>query len=390
MYAAKQITSNDLSAVIPRIDWISGNTYTAYEDYLENFIFDSNGVQTNPFYARNSFDQIFKCLYSPGTGSTVEPRLSPGQTDPSKPLPVGVDGYKWIYVTTIDKGLKQKFFDLNWIPLGLGNNIPNTLASPAGYGSIDVINITNSGNNFVNDVSGTTTTITIEGDGTGASAYAIVAANQISQIIVTDAGYDYTFATVTVSAAAGYSGSGATANAVISPIGGHGYDPLSELGCNHIMLSGQFNGTEGGVLPANSTIRQVGVLVSPIENTGNVAANTIYNTSDIVSVSFGTTDYQIGEVIYQSTDGTFTNSYYTAIVSNFDAGNNVVSLINIVGTPAVGSVLVGQSSGASRIMLTYNQSILNVGSGYMMYYENRQPVARSINDNQQVRLLLKF
>lgn len=387
IYALKQITSAGLSAVVPRFDWTSGNVYTAYTDYDNIFIFDTNGKMTNQFYVRNSYDQVFKCMYSTGSGSTVQPALAPGQTDTSKVIHTA-DGYKWIYVTTIDKGLKQRFFDADWMPIAIGINTPNTFTG-AGFGSIDVVNITNAGNNYVDGVA-TTTTVSINGDGNGAAAYAVVSGNVISDIVVTNAGNNYTQATVTISPAVGYAGSGATANAIISPIGGHGYDPVSELGCNHIMLSVEFDATEGGYIAENSTFRQLGIIINPLESDGNTALATVYNTSDIGTVSFGITNYNIGEVVYQSADSTFENSYFTAIVSNYDSTNNIISLINTVGSYSIGSILNGFSSGSSRILLNYKSSILNPGSGYLMYYENRTPVQRSQNDNQQIRLVLKF
>jgi hypothetical protein len=387
VYAAKKVTSANLSAVVPRYDWTSGNIYTAYADYTQNFVFNADGFMTNQFYVRNNVDQVFKCLYSPGTPSTVQPALAPGQTDP-KQLLHNSDGYKWIYVTTIDKGLKQKFFDNIWMPISVGLATPNPLTT-AKMGSIDAINITNAGNNYTNGVA-TTTTINIVGDGTGAAAYANVYGNVVSDIVVTSTGNNYTYATVSITPSSGYSGSGATANAVISPIGGHGYDPVSELGCNHIMLSMEFDGTENGNIPGNSTFRQVSVIVDPVETTGATANASIYNTSDIATVSFGTGIFTIGEVVFQSNDGTYNNPYFTAVVSNFDSVNNILSLINITGNYAVGSTINGVSSGASRILLNYVPTIFSVGSGYMMYYENRTPVQRSSNDNQQVRLVLKF
>jgi len=386
IYAAKLLTSSNLAAVVPRFDWVTGSVYYQYTDYDSNlYAQDSNGVLVNQFYVRNNFDQIFKCLFNNNGGaSTVQPVLAPGQTDITQVLHLA-DGYKWIYVTTIDKGLKQKFFDNSWMPITIGGNTPNGLVTSK-LGSIDAVNITNAGNNYSNGL--TTTTISITGDGVGATAYANVSSNVISDIIVTNAGNNYTYATVSITPNLGYTGTGATANAVISPIGGHGYDPVSELGCNHIMLSLEYDGSENGVVPANSAFRQVGLIVDPVNVDGTLANNAIYNTADSVYVAFGTGNFTPGEQVYQGF--TANSAYFTAIVSDFDTGNNIVSLINKTGTYAIGATLNGTSSGASRIILSYTPTKLSVGSGYLMYYENRKPIQRSPNDNQQIRLVLKF
>ena len=39
-------------------------------------------------------------------------------------------------------------------------------------------------------------------------------------------------------------GTGATANVIISPIGGHGKDPIRELGGNKVCLNAQFKGSQ--------------------------------------------------------------------------------------------------------------------------------------------------
>ena len=53
LVAAKLILTSNLSAVVPRFDWTAGTVYSQYNDYTNNFTFDSNGVMNNPFYVRN-------------------------------------------------------------------------------------------------------------------------------------------------------------------------------------------------------------------------------------------------------------------------------------------------------------------------------------------------
>jgi hypothetical protein len=387
--AAKLILTSNLSAVVPRFDWTSGTIYSQYNDYENMFTVDTNGVLTKKFYVRNNVDQVFKCLSNnKGAASTVQPILAPGNTDPGQTI-YTTDGYKWIYVTTIDKGLKQKFFDNDWMPIGVGNHIPNTLTAldaTARMGSINAINVVNAGNNYTNGL--TTTTITISGDGKGATAYANVSGNIVSDIIVTNSGNNYTYATVSIAPALGFTGSNATANASISPIGGHGYDPVSELGCNHIMLSLEFDGSENGILPTDISFRQVGLMVNPLLADGTLPTDFVYGMYDSATVSFGTGNFTSGETVYQGL--TLDTATFTATCCSFDTGNNIVSLINTTGDYAIGSLLNGATSGASRVLLSYEPTNFDVGSGYMMYYENRVPVQRSANDNQQIRLVLRF
>ena len=63
MFAVKKLTASNIAAVIPRIDWVSGTVYEEYSDQVDNFI-TVDGIVTKQFYVRNSYDQIFKCLFN--------------------------------------------------------------------------------------------------------------------------------------------------------------------------------------------------------------------------------------------------------------------------------------------------------------------------------------
>ena len=137
--------------------------------------------------------------------------------------------------------------------------------------------------------------LTITGDGQGAQGIITpsqVVNGQIQDITVNpgSAGNNYTYANISITSYTSANlrfisanGTGATAIAPISPVGGHAYDPFSELGCSNVMFSVDFKGTENGVIPTSGvTYRQVGLLASPsvIGNSGPVlATDTIYNTT---------------------------------------------------------------------------------------------------------------
>jgi hypothetical protein len=385
--ALKKLLTPTTSPVIPRYDWTSGDVYTQYTDTEDIFKYDVNGIMDNIFYVRNSYDQIFKCLCNNnGSDSTVEPVIQPGNTNIGDVL-ILADGYKWIYVTTIDKGLKKSFFDNQWMPIFVGYNTPNALVT-SGFGQIDAINVTSNGSNYPTN---TSTRIVISGDGYGATAVANAYNGVIQQVYVTNPGTNYTYATVSIVSESA-NGTGATANAVISPIGGHGYDPISELGCNHLMITAEFDNSESTVLssgktgqpylPTNIAFRQAGLIIFPAQSDGQAASESVYNACDLTSVTAGPSPYISGETVTQ--DG------FSAIMVSHDTGNNLVSLINTEGTYTLGQPLVGQTSGVSRVLLQYSPSLYSIGSGYMMYVENRSPVQRNPNGNEQLRLVLRF
>lgn len=386
MVAAKLLTSANMCPVVPRRDWTSGTVYDQYDDTIDMFVLDENRNLVKTFYIRNHFDQIFKCLCNNNGGtSTIEPVLKAGNTEPSQTLYLA-DGYKWIYVTTVDKGLKKNFFDNNWMPITINSGRTNPLLK-SGLGSINAINVTNTGDgNYTNGSN--STTIIIKGDGQGANAYGQVINGMVNDIIVTNTGNNYTYANVTIQAKPGYQGNTATAQAVISPVGGHASDPASELGCNHVMISVGLDGGENGKVPTDISFRQLGVIVNPELQDGSTPTGTIYNLTDLAYVTFGTGDYTIGEVVYQG--ATLETATYTAEVCSFDPVNNILYLINIDGTYQLSQPIIGVTSGVTRVLVQYTQTDFNVGSGYVIYYENRTPVQRSENSSEQFRLVLSY
>lgn len=385
MIAAKLITSSNMCPVVQRIDWTTGTVYDYYKDYEDMFTRDEYKKLTKLFYVRNRFDQIFKCLYNNNGGqSTVEPILQPGTTQPGQTLILS-DGYKWIYVTTIDKGLKKNFFDDSWMPLTVGQARADS-TKPAGLGEVNAINVSTRGNNYTNGTD--TTIVTITGDGRGAKAYANVYNRQIQDIIVTEPGNNYTYATVTVTVPAGYPGANAVAIPIVSPVGGHGSDPISELGCDRLMISVELNGAEGGKIPTNISFRQVGIVVNPQLKTGAIPTGTIYNTTDLCYVTFGTGSYQSGEQVYQGAN--LNSASFIGKVCSWDSSNNILHLINTQGTHTLGEAIIGATSGTTRVSVQYDESEIAIGSGYLMYVENRSPVQRSPNGNEQLRLVLSF
>lgn len=386
MVAAKLLTSANMCPVVPRKDWAPDTIYDYYDDSVNMFEKDIHGNFIKQFYVRNRYDQIFKCIYNGGgIISQIEPVLKPGNTEKNKIVYL-TDGYKWVYVTTIDKGLKKNFFDSNWMPLTIGQG-RTTILSEAKLGSISSVNVDVVGDGTYSDGT-TSTTIIITGDGEGAAAYGNVVNGFLDEVILTNAGNNYTYATATIYPAEGYTGNNASAFVTITPIGGHGSDPISELGCKHIMVSVEMNGNEDGVVPTDISFRQLGIIVNPSLLDGTTPKGQIYNLTDIVYVTAGADSFEIGETVYQGDN--LALATYIAEVCSFDPITNIISLINISGKYKLSDPIYGHTSGTARVLIQYEKTDFAVGSGYMMYYENRTPVQRSENGNEQFRLVLSY
>ena len=91
-----------------------------------------------------------------------------------------------------------------------------------------------------------------------------------------------------VSGSAGFTA--ATLQPIISPINGHGADPLTELGGKRVCISTKFVNSEGSTIPVENDFRQVGVIKNPL-----------YTNVDILLKTANTvgTGFSIGETVHQ-------------------------------------------------------------------------------------------
>lgn len=135
--------------------------------------------------------------------------------------------------------------------------------------------------------------ITSTGDvpGTGAvarvSSVDAVGGGIIKKVSMVTAGSGYNFATAVVSGLSG--GTGAVINPIISPQGGHGSDPVSELGGAFVMLNARLIGYEGADFPVDDDFRKVHLLSNP-KSGGSAATATTYNYTEV--------DDGTGQMIY--------------------------------------------------------------------------------------------
>lgn len=391
IFVAKHITSNDIAPVIQRINWESGNVYDYYRDDINMFETDENGYLLKEFYIKNRYDQVFKCLWNNGgEPSTVEPYFQPGTYNTNN-VYQGPDMYKWKYMYTIDSGSKLRFMDSTWIPVPVGDNTPNPFGS-AGAGSIDVINVTDGGALY--DPSNAVIYVTITGDGTGATATANVPTgmNAITDINVINPGSGYTYANVTISSTNGF---GAQAFAPTSPIGGHGYDPISELGCTRVMISVQFNGSESSIIPTDVSYHQVGIIANPTlksladSDYGYVpASGSIYRTYTEFTVAPGFGEFINSERIYQ--EDAAGQVYFTGTILSYSEESNMIRVLNMSGTPVLNDRIKGESSLTSRTLLKINEPDFQIFSGYISHIENRASVERSSDGIEQYKFVLGY
>lgn len=368
---AKQLKYENTSLVVARNDWTANTVYNTYES------------NTN-FYVVNSQLQVFKCLSNnDGASSTDEPELSLSTTSLEEPYFKTADGYKWKYLYTISAQQKQRFMDDNWMPVSKNPFV----AAAAVPGSIDIINITNSGNNYTDgsleDI------ITITGDGSGATAKANVIGGHVTDIIIQERGSNYTNATITFNDIPGGSGSGATATVAIAPVLGHGNDPVFELGAGTVMYNIEFDGDEDGKFPTSNDFRESFLVINPLVNgSTTLATSDNYTLYTKIKTSPGLGDFNDDEQVFQGT--TFADATYKADVISFDEINNLLYVNNVQGTLSLNQAIKGYTSGAIRVATSSTEPTMKLYSGKVIYISDKLPVSRDQNQTDRIRLILSF
>jgi len=186
--AVKKVQPSDTALLIPRINWTTDTIYSSYLDD-ENF-------SSNEFYVMNTSYRIYKCIYSPGTPSVVQPtQTTAGPFNLS-------DGYYWQLMYEVPAAERIRFLTDDFIPV----RFYATSTTFDHNGIVDEIILgTERGSGYV-----TPPTVLILGDGQGATATASLSGGEISSVTVTNAGQGYTFAVVQF---LGGGGSGAVAEA---------------------------------------------------------------------------------------------------------------------------------------------------------------------------------
>ena len=442
--AFKRVDISDTALVIPRVDWVDptkttggvGRTYSMYKpDYAptkttangSSRLYDSN------FYVMNSDFNVYKCLYngqSPefprGRPSLVEPTGTSTTIIETSDSP-GVYSYRWKYLYTIDADNILKFVTTEFIPV-----LSNTLVkSAANSGSVDTVVIENAGSGYNN---GTFTNVPIRGDyningGTQALCTVIVVSGSISSVTVTQAGSGYSFASIDVSLIPNIgSGQNADLDVVLPPNGGHGFDSVRELGAYRLMFASKLETTSAFVdFPNDLTYRRVGLVLNPTDyNTTTVCSQ---NTRSAVKALIfpqsgaGTPSgtFVAGETITQASTNakglvvsydtsTKVLKYYQDSVDGtvngdiipFSGQNQITGSVNsYTATPddsqgtsfvPVTQIQIGVSVyelGLSFVQGYANEEI-ELNSGEILYLDNRIPITRSADQNEELKVVIEF
>ena len=363
-YAAKRVNPADVTHAIPRHNWTSGTVYVQYDDQDTNLLDDEFYVMTDDY-------NVYKCLWNANdASSTTKP------TGTSTSQFSTADGYIWKYLYTISTAKALKFLTNDYIPVqtlaGDDSSTQWDVQAAAVDGGLDVILVTAGGSGY-----GSAPSVTITGDGTGATANAVLNGGAVSQVVITNPGSGYTTATVAFGSGA------ATARAVISPKGGHGSDPIEELGGKYVIMNVRLDGNEANTFSTANEFRQVSLVRDPYEyGTSTRALSSVYRQTFKYNLSGVSGTF--------SADETVTSGANTASVIEWDStGSNLYVNLPLNRAFANGATITGTGGGSGTIA-TITTPGLQPYTGEILYVENRVPIARASDQIEDVKLIIQF
>ena len=292
--------------------------------------------------------------------------------------------------------------------------------------------------------SGTNTALVITGDGTGIATPGTINANYItggaftSDIILTgDAatsgtdvvGTNFTVAqAVVTSSDAG--ASGAEFTPIISPRGrpgfstasangGHGTDPVFELGGFYVGLNVQISGTSDTAIANTQDFRQISLIRNPLIG-GVIPTNPVSAINTLKFISYDTahtggdtgasTNYatkganlavaaQADDHVIENTETGFKGYivnvdttakriyYFQNDLTGYVAPTDADMVIKTGGQAVAGFAM---SASSDDIGISAAPNSFNAGTGEMLFLENRDPIQRSTSQIEDVKLIIEF
>lgn len=397
MIGMKLINSSDISHVVPRYTWTANRSYVPWDS-------DDGSIFDKEFYIITSEFKVYKCIAAGGAGSTQQPTQTLTQPQAES------DGYIWKYMYTVSVADAEKFLTNSYMPVKTINiaqfasdSAAENALSEADYAQylnqkasrddtkaagIERIEVTAGG------TYSSTPDVFINGDGVDATATAVMSgsgSNQtVASITVNNKGTDYTVADITFSAG------DAGARAVIAPKGGHGTDPITEVGAFFIGLNSQLIGADGnGDLTVGNDFRQVTIIKNPL-NFDKAAVATAATRKALRYLDFVSgvtvTDFNTDEVITGGTSGA------KAFVAERNATSGYIYYYQNSKTGykkfQAGESITGGTSSTSGSLESGSGALGNPeifpGSGTILFLENRNPINRTTTQIEDIKVIIEF
>ena len=380
------ISASAYSFVVPRYNWTSGTTYSAFSD----------NVSGQPsYYVITDENKVYLCIRQgkDTNGTAVVSTVQPDHTDTS--LTEEVDGYVWKYLYTVTTSAANSYLTANFFPVKFVDSaapvdpdfqqfvIQNAATSKpiVGY------RVINAGTGYTSDP-----TVSVVGDGSGAGARAVVTTTGVIGAIEVDdsaggfpLGVGYNSANVVIS---GGGGTGAAAVPIYGPPGGLGADPRDDLKSVAIMFNVKPAGTVNGDFIINNDFRQIGLIRNPTQYDSAAAfTDTQGRALRAMNLSSITGTFAADDVI---TGGTSTAS---AVIDYFDGAsqlwyhqNEDTGFIAFEDGESVTTAVASATADSAAVAPE-----LDPYSGDLLYIDNRtQSISRSVTQTEDIKIVIQL
>ena len=367
----KRIAPTNLVNVVKRINWIFNTVYAEYDHEDINLL-------DKQFYVLNRDLDVYKCISNNNDSpSNIEP------TGKSLNIFSTSDGYKWKYLYTISNPDRLKFLTEAWMPVRRNEDV----ASVAKDGAIEHIKLYSGGTDYT-----VRARVIIEGDGNSANIGTRQSLGVIYDFIFSNNGTKYRFANAFISDTSSFA-RGANIRPILSPNGGHGFDPISELGAYYVMIHAKTEYNEGfGDFPGGFTYRKLGLIKNPKNSSGILANSATLNGLTGITISNVTGTFINNEFI----EGLSSTANVFSVSANVVSGNGFIRYMQVVDLTknftsfVVGENVVGKTSGATARINNFISSEVTPDTGEVLYIENRLPLTRSPDQSESLHLVLEF
>lgn len=401
--AAVKLSTADVRVCIPRNNWVAGTRYDMYRHDISSAKATSTGKfnlsESNQIVYVPTTGRVYKCLYngtSPalttGTVSTVAPSTSNAAPETT------ADGYVWKYLYTLT-AVDADFITANYIPVPTTQNVSN-------INGINVIVVDSGGAGYT-----APPTVTIYGDGTGATATADVSTGSVTKINITTPGSGYTWAKVVISG--GGASTDAQATPIIAPTGGHGSNLIAECNAHNVMIAGTVSGYLENDVPINQDFRSVALIKNPsvyirpeVTSAGTVATAGTARISRTLVMTSSATVAPANDTILTNAAGavgifTFQSSGTVNLqyIQPMTVDSSTMSVDDLARTDlgtlklkeyANGNVLTGTDYSQAISSTTTITPELQPYSGELLYLDYRQPVTRAAGQNEKINIVVNF
>ena len=293
----------------------------------------------------------------------------------------------------------------------MGVSTNSTVTGAAVDGGLNVIKIKSAG---TGGTAGTFTAIPIRGDGSGGTCSVTISAGSVTAVTITGTPTGYSFAYVRVAdinAAGGGALTGAELDVIIEPKGGHGFDPFEELGAFFVILNTSFEGAEtanSGDFTTANDFRRVALIRDP-KASGSAATTSTLRATKAIRLNSGAGTFSSDEKITQTNTGAvgkvvqydsanrilfYTQTRYDDEGVDANGNQTAFSGTNLItgATSSATGTPTGVTETVNNVSLVsgYSSSEMDADSGDVMYIENRAPVTRSVDQTENVKLIIEF